>query len=36
MDFYENNVIVKTMVDILIHIGQGLWQGIKTFFSEIF
>jgi len=35
-DFYENNVIVQTFVDILIHVVQGIWEGIKTFFAEIF
>lgn len=36
IDFYESNKIIKTAIDILGNIIQGIWQGIKNFLASIF
>lgn len=36
IEFYENNFIIKTIVDIILNIFQGIWDGIKNFIVALF
>lgn len=36
IEFYENNFIIKTMVNIISNIFQGIWNGIKNFIVGLF
>lgn len=36
LNFYEGNVIIKTVVDIFINLVGAIWTGICTFFRNIF
>lgn len=35
-DLYESNFIIKAIIDIVIKILQGIWNGICSFFTNIF
>ena len=36
IEFYENNFIIKTIVNIISNIFQGIWNGIRNFVIELF
>ena len=36
IDFYENNFIIKTMVNVISNIFQGIWNGMRNFVIELF
>ena len=36
IDFYENNFIIKTMVNVISNIFQGIWNGIRNFVMGLF
>ena len=35
VELYENNVVIKTVVNIIGDILKGIWQGIINFFSGL-
>ena len=36
IEFYENNFIIKTIVNVISNIFQGIWNGIRNFVIELF
>ena len=36
IDFYENNFIIKTIVNVISNIFQGIWNGIRNFVIGLF
>lgn len=36
IDFYENNFIIKTIVNVISNIFQGIWNGIENFIVGLF
>ena len=36
IEFYENNFIIKTIVNVISNIFQGIWNGIRNFVRELF
>lgn len=36
VNFYEGNIIIRTVVDIISNLIQALWSGICTFFGNLF
>ena len=36
IEFYENNFIIKTIVNVISNIFQGIWNGIKNFVMGLF
>ncbi len=36
INFYENNIIVKTIVNVILNVFQGIWNGIKNFITGLF
>lgn len=36
IEFYENNFVIQTIVNVIANIFQGIWNGIKKFVSGLF